>query len=83
MTDRSKQANHHASEMMTVSEAASYLRISRDLAYELIARGELPHLRLGRAIRVPRFGLEQWIARSAGLPLGEPVTVTSARPREH
>lgn len=70
-------------EMMTVQEAAVYLRISRDLAYELIAGGELPHVRLGRVIRVPRFGLEQWISRKAGLPLSEPVTITSAKPREH
>jgi excisionase family DNA binding protein len=69
--------------MMTVQEAAVYLRISRDLAYKLVATGQLPHVRLGRTIRVPRFGLEQWIARTAGLPLSEPVTVTSAKPREH
>ncbi len=70
-------------EMLTVPEAAAYLRISRDLAYELIARGELPHVRLGRVIRVPGFGLQQWIAHESGLPLSEPVTVTSAKPREH
>jgi excisionase family DNA binding protein len=70
-------------DMMTVQEAAAYLRISKDLAYELVGRNDLPHVRLGRAIRVPRFSLEQWIARSAGLPLSEPVTVTSAKPREH
>ncbi len=71
------------SDMMTVLEVAAYLRISRDLAYELIARGELPHLRLGRVIRVPRFGLEQWIARTAGLPLTAPVTVTSEQRTKH
>jgi excisionase family DNA binding protein len=81
MTDRSKQLDRH--EMMTVTEAAAYLRVSRDLAYELVRRNVLPHVRLGRVIRVPRFGLEQWIAHESGLPLSEPVTVTSAKPREH
>jgi len=33
---------------VTVEEAAEVLGISRTLAYELVARGELPHLRLGR-----------------------------------
>lgn len=72
-----------SSDMLTVSEAAAYLRISRDLAYELVRRTELPHVRLGRVIRVPKFGLEQWIARQAGLPLSDESEVTSARPQGH
>ena len=44
--------------MLTVHEAAALLRISRNLAYELVARGELPAIRPGRVIRVPRAALE-------------------------
>jgi excisionase family DNA binding protein len=40
-----------------VEEAAAVLGISRALAYELVARGELPCLRLGRRIVVPRRAL--------------------------
>lgn len=72
----------HDADMMKVAEAAAYLRISRDLAYELIKTGELPHVRLGRVIRVPRFGLEQWIARESGLPLTPQVEVTSPEQRQ-
>jgi len=54
--------------LLTVTETARLLRISRNLAYELVARGELPSVRLGRVIRIPRFGLESWLAREAGLP---------------
>jgi excisionase family DNA binding protein len=43
---------------MTVEQAASQLGISRTLAYELVRRGELPHLRLGSRIVVPRRALE-------------------------
>lgn len=43
----------------TVSEAALVLGISRAHAYELVARGELPHLRLGRRIVIPRHALEE------------------------
>ena len=68
---------------MSVREAASYLTISTDLAYRLIKANELPHLQLGRRIVIPRFGLDQWIARQAGLPLSAPVEITSAKPREH
>ena len=48
-------------QLLTVPEAARLLRIGRNLAYELVARGELPAVRLGRVIRVPRASLEQWI----------------------
>ena len=54
--------------VLTVVEAAGVLRISRNLAYDLIAQGRLPHLRLGRRILIPRQGLELWIAKEAGLP---------------
>lgn len=52
-------------QLLTVPEAAKVLRIGRNLAYELIARGELPSVRLGRAIRVPRSALERWLEREA------------------
>src|SRR3990172_12582523 len=54
--------------LLTVPEAARLLRISRNLAYDLIAQGRLPHVRLGRRILIPRHGLEVWISREAGLP---------------
>ena len=43
---------------LSVEEAAKLLGISRDLAYDLVARGELPALRLGRRVVVPRRALE-------------------------
>jgi excisionase family DNA binding protein len=42
---------------LSVTEAAGLLGISRALAYELIARGDLPSLRLGRRVVVPRHAL--------------------------
>jgi excisionase family DNA binding protein len=54
--------------LLTVPEAARLLRISRNLCYELVAQGRLPHVRLGRRILIPRHGLEAWIEREAGLP---------------
>lgn len=51
--------------LMTVPEAAKLLRISRNLAYELVARGEIPAIRLGRVIRVPRGTLEKWLMEGA------------------
>ena len=47
--------------VLTVTEAAAALGISRAHAYELVARGELPSLRLGRRIVVPRRCLERLV----------------------
>lgn len=43
---------------LTVEEASRLLGISRALAYELVARGEVPGIRLGRRIVVPRRALD-------------------------
>ena len=43
-----------ASPVMTVDEAAAYLRISRGLALAAVRDGTLPSVRIGRRILVPR-----------------------------
>ncbi len=48
---------------LSVEEAGALLGISRDLAYDLVARGELPSVRLGRRLVVPRRALEGAIER--------------------
>ncbi len=50
---------------LTVPEAATELHIPRTRAYELIARGELPAVRVGeRSIRVNRNELERFLLES-------------------
>ena len=41
----------------SVAEAGALLGISRAFAYELVARGELPVIRLGRRRLVPKWAL--------------------------
>ena len=49
-------------EWMTVPEVAEELRIPRSRAYDLIARGSLPAVRIGeRSIRVHRRELERFL----------------------
>ena len=45
--------------VFTVEEARGKLRISRGLMYEAIRRGEIPSIRLGRRILIPRLALEK------------------------
>ena len=54
--------------VVSVPEAARLLGISRTHAYELIARGELPSIRLGRRILVPLRPLMR-LLEGAGAPL--------------
>jgi excisionase family DNA binding protein len=50
---------------LTVPEVAEELHIPRTRAYELIARGELPAVRVGeRSIRVNRNELERFLLES-------------------
>ena len=55
--------------VLSVTEAAGLLGISRGLAYELVARGELPSLRLGRRIVVPRRALEALLEAEVADPV--------------
>jgi excisionase family DNA binding protein len=51
-----------------VSEAAEQLGISRSKAYELIAAGKLPSIRIGSSVRIPAEGLKEWIAQQTQAP---------------
>ena len=44
--------------VLTVDEAAAYLRISRGLAFAAVRDGSLPCVRIGRRILIPRRQLE-------------------------
>lgn len=46
-------------QVLTVDELAYLLGISRGFAYELVARGALPAIRLGRRIVIPRVAMEE------------------------
>ncbi len=57
--DKGNNSETHRRLTFTVDEAAYLLNISRGLAYELVARGELGSIRLGRRIVIPRVVLEE------------------------
>jgi excisionase family DNA binding protein len=47
---------------LSVEEAAEILGISRAFAYKLVKKDELPTVRLGRRVVVPRRALERLLA---------------------
>jgi excisionase family DNA binding protein len=53
---------------ISVEDAGKILGYSRNSAYEAAKTGELPTIRLGRKLRVPRAALEKM--------LGEPISAS-------
>jgi excisionase family DNA binding protein len=58
--------NDRGRRVWSVEEAAQLLGVSRAHAYELVARNELPHLRLGRRIVVPKHVIDKLLAVDVG-----------------
>ncbi len=65
--------------MLRPAEFAEAIGIGRSKAYELIARGEIPSVRIGGSVRIPVDALRDWISRqTAGEGLADRM-VTAAR----
>lgn len=47
--------------LLTPQEAADALSINRSTLYQLLMRGEIPSITIGRARRIPLKWLEAWI----------------------
>jgi len=47
---------------LTVTEAAEKLGISRNSAYEAAKRGEIPTIKIGRLVLVPRDSFDRFLA---------------------
>jgi excisionase family DNA binding protein len=51
--------------VLTVMEASRILRLSRMATYEGVWSGDIPSVRVGRAIRVPVAGLKAMLGEAA------------------
>jgi excisionase family DNA binding protein len=60
--------------LLRPAEAADAIGVSRARAYELIAAGKIPSIRIGTSIRVPVAALRGWIDAQ----LAERAAVTTA-----
>jgi excisionase family DNA binding protein len=48
-------------ELLTVPEAASFLKLSKSQVYALCQQRVIPTITLGRSVRIPRDGLDSWL----------------------
>lgn len=63
------RAQNPARLLLDSREVATLLGLGRTKVFELMAAGELPVIRIGRSVRVPREALVTWIARRTELPV--------------
>lgn len=50
---------------ITVPEAAGMLVISRNFAYELVRRGQVPVIKFGKRLLIPRAALDKKLEEAA------------------
>ena len=60
----SRKAADQEPDVYEVPEIAKRLRISRNAAYDGVARGEIPSVRIGRRIVVPRLAFEAMLLQA-------------------
>ena len=66
---------HNGNEMptyLTVQEVAEVLRVSVTWVYQLVREGEIPHIRVGGAIRIDLGLFREWLkGKERGRPAPE------------
>ena len=60
-------ATSESVELLTVNEVATTLRVSKMTVYRLIHAGQLPAIRVGQSLRLPRGSVDAFLGE-AGLP---------------
>lgn len=65
-------------DVLSVADASSLLRINRGSVYEMVHRREIPAVRIGRRVLIPKSGL----AKMLGLPVTPAARVSREGARE-
>jgi putative molybdopterin biosynthesis protein len=68
---------------LTGKEIAEILKISKALAYRLIAKGQIASVRFGRTVRVKREDLEQFIRQNSSELVGVKTDINSKQGVNH
>jgi excisionase family DNA binding protein len=52
--------------LLTIPEAAKAMSLGRSFLYELVMRGEIASIKMGRKRRIPTAALHEYVARQLG-----------------
>ena len=53
------------SAILTIPEVAEFLKMSQTKVYAMAVKGELPHIRIGKNVRVRAKDLQDWLDTKA------------------
>jgi excisionase family DNA binding protein len=66
--------------VFTVPEAGARLGLGRNASYGAAKRGDIPVIRLGKLLRVPKMAIERLLDASTQIaPSSRPVPLTTSR----
>ena len=49
----------------TIPEVARYLKLSQSKVYYLVQRGHIPHVRIGKNVRIREQQLQEWLEKNS------------------
>ncbi len=49
--------------ILTIPEVARYLKISKSKIYRLLSKNEIPHIKIGRNVRIRQTDLRIWVEK--------------------
>jgi excisionase family DNA binding protein len=49
--------------ILTIPEVARYLKVSKSKIYNLVSKKEIPHLKIGRNVRIRQTDLQRWMEK--------------------
>ena len=50
--------------LLRISAASQKLSVSRSKLYELVAKNQVPHVKIGHSLRIPVQALRTWIEKN-------------------
>jgi excisionase family DNA binding protein len=69
--------------LLRAGEVAMLLGVGRSTVFTLLAAGELPVVRIGRSVRVPRAALERWIDKRTSRAANRAIATHLPEPPVH
>ena len=55
-------------QLLTPQEVAAILKLGKSTIYQMVKRGELPHILINHSVRIPASALTTWIEERINLP---------------
>jgi excisionase family DNA binding protein len=60
LSDRRKEISDDEDDIMTLEEAAAFLKVTRRMLYDRVQRRAIPFLRVGKLLRFEKQALLEW-----------------------